>query len=71
MANSGPDTNGSQFFIPYGKQPHLDMKYTAFGKVFEVLDDLVKLEVDEKNYRQKKMVHLIRTRIHANPLADG
>ena len=37
MANSGPNTNKSQFFISYAPQPSLDLKYTAFGKVIDGL----------------------------------
>src|SRR5690348_6659987 len=33
MANSGPNTNGSQFFFTYSKQASLDGQYTIFGKV--------------------------------------
>lgn len=73
MANSGPNTNNSQFFITYGKQPHLDMKYTVFGRLIDgmdTLDEIEKLPVDEKTFRPLSEVKIESVTIHANPIAD-
>lgn len=71
FANSGPDTNGSQFFICYKRHEHLDGKFTIFAKVidgFSVLDAMEAAEVNEKS-RPLEDIIIQRITIHANPLA--
>ncbi|KAJ3247555.1 Peptidyl-prolyl cis-trans isomerase cyp10 [Chytriomyces hyalinus] len=71
MANKGPDTNRSQFFITYAKHPHLDSKYTVFGKVIDgmdTLDAIEKVPVD-KSSRPLQDIRIRNITIHANPLA--
>ncbi len=44
MANAGPGTDGSQFFLTFVPTPHLDDKHTLFGEVVEGVETVKQLE---------------------------
>lgn len=55
MANAGPDTGGSQFFLTVAPTPWLDGKHSVFGEVIEGLDVAVAISEVDRNRRDKPL----------------
>lgn len=73
MANKGPSTNGSQFFLTFKATPHLDKKHTVFGKLVggeEVLDALEKIGVKPGTERPAKPVRITEVVIYQDPFEE-
>ena len=70
MANAGPGTNGSQFFITQAATPWLDGHHTIFGQVVEGMDIVTKIATAERGMRDKPVKDIVINKLTIERVGD-
>lgn len=74
MANRGPSTNTSQFFLTYAPKPHLDKQHTVFGRLVDepsaTLDSLELVPTDSATDKPLRTVTVLDVQIFSDPFQD-
>ncbi|XP_056275208.1 RING-type E3 ubiquitin-protein ligase PPIL2 [Pseudoliparis swirei] len=74
MANSGPNTNKSQFFITFRSCTYLDRKHTVFGRIvggFEALTAMENVESDPKSDKPKSEIKIVTATVFVDPYEEA